>query len=287
MLINSMNPEYYHELLNHMRSLSWEQRKLTDEIYHQTSLALKAAHPNPLNKYSSRGFSQNQEDGITIEILNRLGLTIGTYLEMGVGGGIENNTLILAALGWQGFWLGGEALSWAYRPTDQWRFYQSWVNLKTLDGLVAQGFGDLGITALDLISVDLDGIDIYLVKHLLAQNIRPRVWIVEYNAHFPIPVEFQIKYADDFQWAGDDYMGSSLQSYINLMKTYGYTLVCCDAEAGANAWFVRDEDMSLFPDVPKDPRQIYSAPRFFNHHQLARHPRSIKTAQQVLGQLPD
>lgn len=282
-----MTPEYYNELINHIRSLSWEQRKLTDEIYHQTSLALKQAHPNPLTKYSSRCFSQNQEDGITIEITRRLGITKGTYIEMGVGGGIENNTLVLAALGWRGFWLGGEAMAWSYKPTDNWRFYQGWVNLKSIDQLISQGCQELGIANPDLVSVDLDGIDIYLVEQMLTTGYRPKVWIVEYNAHFPVPVEFQVRYADDFAWAGDDYMGSSLQSYINLMQAHGYTLVCCEAEVGANAWFIRDEDLGLFPEVPRDARDIYAAPRFFSQHQLSRHPRSLKTAQHILGQLPD
>ena len=45
-------------------------------------------------------FSQTDEDGITIEILRRIGcLEKGTFAEFGPGDGMENNTLILKSLG--------------------------------------------------------------------------------------------------------------------------------------------------------------------------------------------
>ena len=44
------------------------------------------------------------EDGITIEIFKRLkNLNSGSFLELGVGDGTENNTLILLSLGWKVF----------------------------------------------------------------------------------------------------------------------------------------------------------------------------------------
>ena len=79
-------------------------------IYDETRKA-QLAHANPLNKFGKKCFSQTDEDGITIEILRRINcLNNGTYAEYGVGDGTENNTLILAALGWRGFWVGGETL---------------------------------------------------------------------------------------------------------------------------------------------------------------------------------
>ncbi|MFM9048194.1 MAG: hypothetical protein ACKOOH_11185 [Cyanobium sp.] len=80
------------------------------QLYDETR-TIQLAHPNPLNAFGKKCFSQTDEDGITIEILRRIGcLDNGTYAEYGVGDGTENNTLILAALGWRGFWVGGETL---------------------------------------------------------------------------------------------------------------------------------------------------------------------------------
>jgi hypothetical protein len=69
------------------------------------------AAKNPLNHFGAKYFSQTDEDGITLEIVKRIGIACGTFAELGVGNGLENNTLILLANGWRGFWLGGEELS--------------------------------------------------------------------------------------------------------------------------------------------------------------------------------
>jgi len=202
-----------------------------------------------------------------------------------VGNGIENNTLSLASLGWRGFWLGGEELAWTPKPTDLWRYYQTWVTRPALMPLIDQGLKDLDMVQPDLISMDLDGVDIYLVEELLQNNIRPRIWLVEYNAHFPPPTQFRVDYSDAHTWSGDDYFGAALQTYVDMMQQYGYELVCCEAEVGANAWFVLREEMDLFPETPQDIRHIYSAPRYFPHHQMIRHHRSPRTVMKILGQL--
>jgi hypothetical protein len=279
-----MTPEQFEYQMHYLRGIAWDNRKLTDMIYHQVGLTLRDRHPNPLTRYGNRVFSQNQEDGITIEIIRRMGITKGSYIEFGVGNGLENNTLVLAALGWRGFWCGGQQLEWAPKPTDLWRYYHTWITNPNVMSLVQQGRADLGMDQPDVISVDLDGVDIYLVETMLQNNVLPRVWIVEYNAHFAPPVPFKVIYHDQHAWASDDYMGASLQTYVDMMSQYGYSLICCDAEAGANAWFVRNEEMDLFPEVPKDIRDIYSPPRFFNHNEMIRHPRSVRTVMEVLKQ---
>jgi hypothetical protein len=54
---------------------------------------------NPLNRFGAKYFSQGEEDGLTLEIIKRLGIKNGTFAELGVGNGLENNTLILLASG--------------------------------------------------------------------------------------------------------------------------------------------------------------------------------------------
>ena len=49
---------------------------------------------NPLNRFGAKYFSSTDEDGITLEIAKRLGIKSGTFIEIGVGNGLENNTLI-------------------------------------------------------------------------------------------------------------------------------------------------------------------------------------------------
>jgi hypothetical protein len=57
-----------------------------------------------------RHFSQNDEDGILLEILRRLDIVDArSFIEFGVGDGTENNTIILLAKKWSGAWVGGRA----------------------------------------------------------------------------------------------------------------------------------------------------------------------------------
>jgi hypothetical protein len=68
--------------------------------------------PTDLEKRSFRSFSQSNEDGLIAAILHDLGKTgPGAFIEMGIGDGTENNTLLLAMAGWQGVWCGGEKLA--------------------------------------------------------------------------------------------------------------------------------------------------------------------------------
>ena len=67
---------------------------------------------NILNKSGMKFYSQNDEDGILMEILNRLEISQGNFFEIGVCGGKQNNgtecnTIILLMLGWNGIWIDG------------------------------------------------------------------------------------------------------------------------------------------------------------------------------------
>ena len=54
-------------------------------------------HPNPLTSCGGKVYSQNDEDGITFEILRRLGISTGVFAEFGVGNGTDAIELALRA----------------------------------------------------------------------------------------------------------------------------------------------------------------------------------------------
>jgi hypothetical protein len=41
-------------------------------------------------------------------VISASNVETGTFAEFGVGNGLENNTLILLASGWRGFWIDGQ-----------------------------------------------------------------------------------------------------------------------------------------------------------------------------------
>jgi hypothetical protein len=154
-----------------------------------------------------------------------------------------------------------------------------------LDNLLAhftEGLKRVNATALDVLSLDLDGNDYYFVEALLQASYAPKLFIVEYNAKFPPPVEFKIDYNAQHQWQGDDYFGASLASFAQLFARFGYRLVCCNSHTGANAFFVRGDQAHLFDDVPTDINDLYVEPRYWLYRKYG-HTASAKTVELILN----
>lgn len=234
---------------------------IRDLAIHSSREVASSSHTNPLSHFGRKCFSQSDEDGLTLEILRRLNLLkdVGVFAEYGVGTGMENNTLILRTLGWRGFWVGNEELAFKINcPKNDFHYAKTWITLENIADVTKQSLIELGATELDVISLDLDGNDLFLVENLLEGGFLPKLFIVEYNAKYFPPIEWSIKYDPRHQWGDDDYFGASLMSFVKLFAKYGYKLVCCNAHTGANAFFVREEFSGLFNDVPTDIRDIYS-----------------------------
>lgn len=242
----------------------------------------QSSHPNPLNGFGKKCFSQADEDGITIEILRRIKcLDGGTFAEFGVGDGTENNTLILKSLGWKGFWVGGEDLAFEINNTDRAFLYRKeWITLENIVDLANGALEAIAAKDLDVISLDLDGNDIYFVERLLSSGLCPKLFIVEYNAKFPPPVKWQVDYDAKHKWQGDDYFGASLASFTDLFEKNKYKLVCCNSHTGANAFYVRDEFSGDFTDVPLDIDRIYVPPRY-SLYQSVGHKNSVRTIEKI------
>ena len=253
------------------------------ELFDQTK-RIQQSSKNPLNRFGKKCFSQTDEDGITLEILRRMdALESGVYVEFGVGDGTENNTLILAALGWKGVWVGNEELAFDLGKTDSNRFayIKGWVTLENIADSIQKGLAQVHEQAIDVLSFDLDGNDIYFVEKILRSGFKPKLFVVEYNAKFPPPVKFQIQYDPNHQWLGDDYFGASLSSFSELFAQFGYRLVCCNSHTGSNAFFVHEAYADRFADVPTEISDIYVEPRYFLYQDYG-HPGSIKTVAQIM-----
>jgi hypothetical protein len=216
----------------------------------------KEAIGNPLVRCGEKFFSQNDEDGILLEILRRTGLRDGVFVEIGVGNGLENNTLILLMNGWQGVWLGNEPLAFEVPEDGPLVFQQSWVTRDNCCSLVSHGLGALGGRRVNVLSVDIDGNDLYVIGEILASGLAPDVVVAEYNGKFPPPIRWSIAYDENHVWDGSDYMGASLQSLVDEIGKYDYRLVACNL-TGVNAFFVRNAHAAAFKDVPTEPARLF------------------------------
>ncbi len=235
---------------------------------------------NPLNKFGKKCFSQTDEDGITLEIIRRMKINNGIFCEIGCGNGLENNTLILAALGWKGTWFDTRDLAFNYKENKRLKFIKKFVNNENILECMNIGFTKFNSKEIDFLSIDVDGNDIYFMEHLLKNSITPKVAVVEINAKYPPPVEFKIDYTNNFEEINDFY-GASISSFNNMFSKYNYKLVCCTLMRGHNAFFVREDFKNLFDDVPNDINQIYNIPNFWSFSWNFGPKVSKKTVEQI------
>lgn len=248
---------------------------------------VQLSHPNPLNTFGKKCYSQTDEDGITLEILRRIDcLKNGTYGEYGVGNGTENNTLVLAALGWRGFWVGGETLlpNINQGRGNKFCYVKDWITLDNIVKITSRCLQQIERDTIDVISIDLDGNDIHLIRALLATGLRPKLFIAEYNAKFPPPIEFEIVYDSKHIWDGDDYFGASLTSLNKLFNKYNYRLICCNSHTGSNAFFIDQKYSHSFDDVPMDLNELFVGPRYVLYKQYG-HPIATKTIERIFDTL--
>ncbi len=236
-----------------------------------------------LEHFECSVFSQNGEDGIIAEIFRRIGTDTKTFIEIGVEVGKQCNTRLLLMDDWKGLWIEGNEEYCAkiydncreYIDNKQLTVKNAFVTRTNIDLLIADYMrGDI-----DLLSIDIDGNDYYVLSEI--QAVTPRVIITEYNANFPPPYRFVIAYDDKFIWKGDDYYGASLSAFYDLLVVRGnYELVGCDF-TGTNAfWVRRDLTGELFP-YEKTAEKLFNRAKY--SFSLTGHPASFRNFLNLNG----
>lgn len=232
---------------------SLRQAQVSNDYLMSIWLQGREVHPNPLLKHGKKYFSQADEDGILLEILNRIGLQSGVCVEVGCGSGVENNTLNLLLRGWPSVWIDAQPLAFESGSNPELlSFHNEFVNSENINRIVGRGLSNLRVKGVDVLSIDVDGNDGYIAKSLLEGGLTPSVIVVEINELIPPPVRFAQEYVADHIWDGTRNSGWSLQSISELLDQFGYTCVACNLETGVNAFFVASKHLPNFSDIPRD-----------------------------------
>lgn len=218
--------------------------------------------PRRLHAAAFRAFSQHGEDGMIEEVFRRIGAPTKTFVEIGVGDGMENNTVYLLRTGWRGWWCeGGAAEVSAIRKSFAPELADG--RLTLLAGMLAaaevpSALATAGVPSEpDLLSLDVDQHTWRFWAALT--NLRPRAVVIEYNGIFRPPAEW-IAPADAPPWDGSVVNGASLSAFERLGRERGYTLVGCDL-TGTNAFFVRTDLVADKFLAPFDAATHYEPPR--------------------------
>jgi hypothetical protein len=220
-------------------------------LQYQTLLRFGKELPS-LKHVGFKVYSQTDEDGILLYIFSLIGVTNRMCVEICAGNGLESNTtnLILHHY-WTALLFDGNAdnvdmarrffrehrATYVYPPI----IVHSWITRENVNGLIRDhGFqGDI-----DLLSLDLDGVDYWIWEAITA--ITPRVVVLEYQDILGPDRSWTVPYKEDFR-ASDypctdgmpNFAGGSLRAFVNLGKKKGYRLVGCNA-LGYNAFFIRN-----------------------------------------------
>ena len=241
--------------------------------------------PKCLIPFGSKIYSQSDEDGIIREIFNRMGTTNKTFVEFGIGNGLENNTLALLFEGWQGLWIDASSKSIKkirenfniILDKKQLKLTQSFITKENINQLIS---AQIKSEEIDLLSVDIDGNDYHVIEAITC--VSPRVIVVEYNAKFTPPVLYCMDYNPTHQWDKDDCFGASLKFFeVNLDKK-GYALVGCNL-SGANAFFVRKDLVNDHFLAPFTAENHYQPARYYLSGYFAGHPASYQTLAKSLS----
>jgi hypothetical protein len=249
-------------LWNFARSIIW---KITDSTFlraRPTSVSQKALFESyragsitglPPPDWRGLGFrthSQNDEDGYLIYIFAVIGFQSRRVVEICCGDGRESNTANLILYhGCTGLLVDGDQslasqaqnFYSSHPNTMYWppKIVHCWVTAGNINELLIENglSGDI-----DLLSIDIDGIDYWLWRAI--DVINPRVVVTEIN-HLWGPIEsVTVPYSDEFKAVftryGSDYAGASIAAFVKLAKSKGYRLVGANAIA-TNVFFVRND----------------------------------------------
>ena len=80
---------------------------LTSFTLRELSNSDRFRDPKRLVGFGHKAYSQSDEDGIIREIISRIGAKSNRFIEVGVGNGLESNTVNLLVQGWRGAWIEG------------------------------------------------------------------------------------------------------------------------------------------------------------------------------------
>lgn len=186
-----------------------------------------------LKSTEAKVFSQNNEDGVLEAIFRQIGEKHKYYVEFGVESGKQCNTRIFRERhGWKGLMMDGS------NQNDDINLQKEFIYPSNIVKLfqkykVPKKF--------DLLSVDTDFKDFWLMQKILAAGYRPRVIISEINSFLgptvakTVPVDWLEKMGD----TSNRFYGYSVSAGWFLARYYDYSMVYCET-AGVNCIYVID-----------------------------------------------
>lgn len=198
---------------------------------------------------TKNSYSQFSEDLFLANIFKQKNINKGFFLEFGAWDGKHlSNCRHLYENGWKGCFIEGNKnrfldLKKNYIHDNDVILLNIFVDQdrNTLDDILSKN----SIYELDLLSIDIDGKDLLILKTLT--RIKPKVIVIEFNQSIP----FDVSYEDNTE----ESIGNSFLAIFNYANKIGYQLIHVTM---SNLIFInRDFNKNFFLEI--DQNQVFAA----------------------------
>lgn len=202
--------------------------------------------PTRPDTWEFSGFSQNGEDGIIDYLCRQLPQRNNYFIEIGASDGLENNTAWLATCSkFNGIMIEGNAQKLEIAKSLYHGHGVEYLNLFVTKENVGSLKEHALHTDLDFFTIDIDGMDYYLMSTIIDAGFTPKIVCVEYNSAFGPDRSVTIPYSANFvhdtsSQNGYVYYGVSLKGWKTYFARIGYRFITVDLN-GVNAFFVRND----------------------------------------------
>ncbi|KAK1939160.1 hypothetical protein P3T76_008544 [Phytophthora citrophthora] len=208
-------------------------------------------------------YSQNGEDGIIHSIFHNIGTKGKSYVEFGTENGQECNTRLLREVHhWTGLLMDSRF------EDESIELHREFITRENFMPLLTEKYSKLVPRDLDLLSIDVDFNDFWLLSAVDLTRVSPRVVVVEVNSHIPASEARTVKYDDSDDGSGgwdgwSSYFGGSVAAFHRWGALNGYSMLYCESH-GVNCFLVRNDVLGgVNVSALLDPEQLQAPPNFF------------------------
>lgn len=141
---------------------------------------------------------------------------------------------------------------WLFR-NENFQFNSEYTTPYNISKIIAEA----GLSKPTYIKIDIDSFDLDLLRGILLNNIRPKVFSIEINELFPPPCKFELKYTGNQTQFSQPLYGCSLQSVSDFANEMNYSLVSL---AFNNAFYIDNSLKSIvLSDYNVEIKEIYDS----------------------------
>jgi len=224
-------------------------KKFRKRLNSQINYSKYSSNLDKINQFEYKISSQNNEDGIINHIINKISVN-KFFVEIGVEFS-EFNSMQLIKNGWSGVIIEAKSEECKnlkmcvdyFFPNNEVNILNSFVTKDNLNQILSLNNKN---KIIDFLSIDIDGIDYYVLKNLDLENIN--FICCEYNSFFGKHKKLTVPYKDNYAHKGDYYFGASLNAFNDLLSKKGFFLVAVDS-AGVNAFFLKNKFKDIFEEL--------------------------------------